>query len=108
MIVSTPTTASSERGPLESWVGRLVAEYAQKTVAGPLDPGMSLRDDLAVESLSLVSLVVRLGDELGVDASDDSLELEGLVTLGDLVGLARRLERRAQGTPTDGAEHRPG
>jgi acyl carrier protein len=92
---------------LESWVGRLLGEYAQRPVTGALDPALSLRDDLAIESLSLVSLVVRLGDELGVDASDDSLELAGLSTVGDLYGLARRLAQRSASAPGMGAAHTP-
>ena len=90
---------------LEGWVGRVLAEYAQKPLAVPLDARLSLRDDLGVESLSLVSLLVRLGDELGVDASDDGLELGGLVTVGDLVAMAQRLEVRSRATPEGGVEH---
>jgi acyl carrier protein len=95
MTVSS-STQSTQSDALDSLVGRLLAEYAQKPLPAPLDPRLSLREDLAVESLSLVSLVVRLGDELGVDASDDSLELGNLVTVGDLVAMAQRLEKRSQ------------
>jgi acyl carrier protein len=90
------STQSTEAADLEGWVAQLLAEYAQKPLPSPLDPRLSLREDLAVESLSLVSLVVRLGDQLGVDASDDSLELGNLVTVGDLVSIAGRLEQRAR------------
>jgi acyl carrier protein len=90
------STQSTHPDALAAWVGRLLAEYAQKAAPEPLDPRLSLRDDLAIESLSLVSLVVRLGDELGADAADESLELGGLATVGDLIDLARRLEGRAR------------
>ena len=77
---------------LEARVERLVLEYAQSLPAGrPLDPRLSLRDDLVIESLSLVSLTLQLGDELGVNVVDLGIELGGLKTLGDLINLARML-----------------
>jgi acyl carrier protein len=84
-----PTQSTSDAA--EEQVTRLLAGYAQRPLGPRPDPRLSLRDDLGIESLALVSLVVRLGDELGVDASDDALELAGLSTVGDLVALARRL-----------------
>ena len=78
----------------EARVERLVLEYAQSLPAGrPLDPSLSLRDDLVIESLSLVSLTLQLGDELGVNVMDLGIELGELRTLGDLVAVARLLLR---------------
>jgi len=75
-------------------VESLVVEYAQSLPATrPLDPRLSLRNDLVIESLSLVSLAVRLGDEFGVDVVDLGLELGDLKTLGDLVNMARTISR---------------
>jgi acyl carrier protein len=93
-VVMQLSSSTHRTDALDTWVRSVLAEYAQKALPAQLSPRLSLRDDLAVESLSLVSLVVRLGDELGVDAADESLELEGLVTVGDLLTLARRLEAR--------------
>jgi acyl carrier protein len=77
---------------LEARVERLVLEYAQSLPTGrPLDPRLSLRDDLVIESLSLVSLTLQLGDELGVNVVDLGIELGGLRTLGDLVSMARTI-----------------
>jgi acyl carrier protein len=79
----------------EARVDRLVLEYAQAMPAGrPLDRGLSLRDDLVIESLSLVSLTLQMGDELGVNVMDLGIELGGLKTLGDLVDMARALSRQ--------------
>jgi len=99
------STQDRQSDPLETWLTRLLGEYAQKPVSAPLEPGLSLRDDLAIESLSLVSLVVRLGDKLGVDAADDSLDLSGLRSVGDLLALAHRLEGRSRVTPEAGVAH---
>jgi acyl carrier protein len=74
----------------EAQVERLVREYSQSAPPeGPLSPRLSLRDDLAIESLTLVSLAVQLGSELGVDVVDVGLELGEVKTLGDLVRVAR-------------------
>jgi hypothetical protein len=48
-----------------------------------------LQNDLAIESLSLVSLTLRLGDELGVDVVELGIELGGVRTIGDLVEMAK-------------------
>jgi acyl carrier protein len=84
---------------LEALVERLVGEYAQSLPEGrPLDLRLSLREDLVIESLSLVSLALRLGDEFGVDVTEAGVELGGLRTLGDLVSMARTLSHRNQQT----------
>ncbi len=75
-------------------VERLVREFAQGLPAGrPLDGKLSLKNDLAIESLSLVSLTLRLGDELGVDVVEMGLELGDVKTLGDLVQVADTISR---------------
>lgn len=79
---------------LEDRVERLVLEYAQSLPAArPLDRGLSLRNDLVIESLSLVSLTLRLGDELGVDLVEVGFELGDVKTVGDLVSMAQAIER---------------
>jgi hypothetical protein len=84
---------------LENFVERLVVEYAQRLPPGrPLDPSLSLRNDLVIESLSLVSLTLRMGDELGVDVVEMGLELGDVRTLADLQGVARVLSRAKDGT----------
>jgi acyl carrier protein len=81
---------------LEGFVERLVLEYAQSVPPErPLPPGLSLRNDLAIESLSLVSLALRLGGELGVDIVEQGVELGNLRTVGDLLDVARTLKQQA-------------
>jgi acyl carrier protein len=83
--------------PEASVVERLVREYAQGLAPGrPLDAHLSLKNDLAIESLSLVSLTLRLGDELGVDVAEMGLELGEVKTLGDLQNIALTISRSKQ------------
>jgi acyl carrier protein len=81
---------------LEVRVTRLVLEYAQAKPAGPapLDPALTLRGDLEIDSLALVSLTIRLGEELNVDVVDSGIEFSELKTVADLNAIARKLEVR--------------
>ena len=86
---------------MEACVERLVLEYAQSSPAElPLEPRLSLRNDLAIESLSLVSLALRLGGELGVDIVEQGVELGKLSTVGDLLDVARALTEQTARTGT--------
>jgi len=82
---------------IEERVEKLVLEYAQNAPpGGHLRPDLSLRKDLAVESLSLVSLTIRLGDELGVDIVELDINIGRVETLKDLVELGHRLSKLGQ------------
>lgn len=84
---------------MEARVARLVLEYAQNPPpGGELRSELSLRKDLAVESLSLVSLTIRLGDELGVDIVELDINIGRVETMGDLVALGQRLSSVQQAT----------
>lgn len=77
---------------MEACVTRLVVEYAASVPdERPLSPLLTLRGDLAIESLSLVSLAIRLGDEIGVDVVDAGIDLGPVKTLGDLVEVGNKL-----------------
>ena len=80
------------RESVEASVERLVVEYAGNLPARrPLEASLSLKDDLAIESLSLVSLTIRLGQELGLDVAELGLEFGEMRTVGDLVRVAHSL-----------------
>jgi len=81
---------------VDTRVTALVLEYSHSPPAGPLDPKASLRNDLGVDSLSLVSVAVALGDELGIDLVEWGADLAKLVTLEDLMALAHALARASQ------------
>lgn len=76
---------------VEQRIASLVLEYAQTPPAAPLATTLSLKGDLSIDSLSMVALVLRLADELGVDLMEGGIELGGLDTVGDLVTLGRSL-----------------
>ena len=75
-------------------VTRLIREYAQAQVAAsaPLSPTLSLRGDLEIDSLALVSLTIRLGEEFNVDVVESGVEFGQLETVGDLMAVARKLQ----------------
>jgi len=84
---------------LETLVTELLLEHAQNVPPQrPFPRALSIRKDLAVESLSLVAVTLRLGEELNVDVLDANIEMGGLDTVGDLLTIARELAQRAQQT----------
>ncbi len=78
---------------LDTRVGELLAEYASVAppASGPLDPALLLDKDLGIESLSMVSLMLRLAEELEVDVVALGVDLGRLDTVGDLLQLARKM-----------------
>src|SRR5262245_38203658 len=94
----TPPAGARTRRMLEThaeMVTRLLLDYAPVVpIERPLPTGLSLRHDLAVESLSLVALVLRLGDELSADVVASGIDLGQLSTVADLLAVAQRLSTR--------------
>jgi acyl carrier protein len=76
---------------LDQRVTDLVLQYAPTPPRTPLVATLSLRRDLSIDSLSLVSLTLRLGDELNVDLIERGVDLSHLDTVGDLIALAHSL-----------------
>ena len=74
-------------------MARLVTEYAQTRPEGPLHAKLTLRGDLAIDSLALVSMTIRLGEEFGVDIVESGVELGQLETVGDLTAIAQKLSK---------------
>jgi len=87
----------SDNGTLDERVTRLVTEYAQARPDGPLHAKLTLRGDLAIDSLALVSMTIRLGEEFGVDIVESGVELGQLETLGDLAAIAEKLQQQGGG-----------
>ena len=73
-------------------VAGVLAEYAPVMPADrPLPGGLSLRRDLALDSLALVSVLLRLGNDFGIGVDDQEFDLAGLETVGDLGDLVEQL-----------------
>jgi len=73
-------------------VASVLAEYVPGMPANrPLPEGLSLRQDLALDSLALVSVLIRLGDDFGIDVDEQEFDLAGLETVGDLADLVEQL-----------------
>jgi len=82
---------------MEERITRLLLDHAQNVPQErPFPLGLSIRKDLAVESLSLVTVTLNLGEELGVDVVEAGIELGGLDTVGDLVAIGRGLAQRPE------------
>jgi acyl carrier protein len=75
-------------------IARLIKEYAQAQVpeTAVLNPALSLRGDLEIDSLSLVSLTIRLGEEFNVDIVESGIEFGRLETVADLMEVAKKLQ----------------
>jgi acyl carrier protein len=78
----------------------LVLEYALNAPAErPLRAELSLRDEIGLDSFSLVSVMLRLGEELKVDLAEEAsrlgIDLQQISTFGDLVRLGRAFSATA-------------
>ncbi len=63
-------------------IQRLLAASDAKLTAADVDEATSLRQDLDISSLILITLASELEDELGIDIDDE--ELGHIQTIGDL------------------------
>jgi len=63
-------------------IQRLLAASDTKLTAADVDDATSLRQDLDISSLILITLASELEDELGIEIDDE--ELSRIQTIGDL------------------------
>ena len=63
-------------------IQRLLAASDAKLTAADVDDATSLRQDLDISSLILITLASELEDELGIEIDDE--ELSRIQTIGDL------------------------
>lgn len=55
----------------------------------------SLGDELGIDSMGMVVLAFRIGEELGLELDEDDVDLAQIHTVGDVQSTARRLLERA-------------
>jgi acyl carrier protein len=89
---------------IEQRIKSLVLEYAQTPPGGPVLTAMSLRRDLSIDSLSLVALALRLGDELAVDLTQQEFDLSRLDTVGELIAFGRAVQKKEKENEHDAHE----
>jgi acyl carrier protein len=75
-------------------VRRLLAASDAKIAAADVTDATSLRDDLDISSLILITLASELEDTLGIDFEDE--ELGRIQTIGDLLEAIAGSQRRSR------------
>lgn len=78
----------------EQVIQRLLAASDVKLNASELNDATSLREDLDMSSLVLVTLAAELEDELKIDIDDE--ELSRVLTIGDLFEAIENSQRRSR------------
>jgi acyl carrier protein len=70
----------------------LIAEAA-KIEPAAVNAEMNLRTDLGLDSLTLVALLMRCGEELGIDPDEliERVPVHEIRTVADLIGMGARL-----------------
>jgi acyl carrier protein len=63
--------------------------HAGKVEPGSVTPDMNLRTGLGLDSLTLVNLLMRCGEELGIDPDEliEKVPVEKIQTVADVVGM---------------------
>jgi len=80
----------------EQVIGRLLAASDAKVAAADVTDATSLRDDLDISSLILITLASELENALGIDIGDE--ELGRIQTIGDLFEAIESSKRRSRPT----------
>jgi len=90
-----------DRQQLEERILTLISQFSKgtKTVPRPatITPDLNLRSDLGFDSLGLVSLLTRFGEEIDVEPDElvETLAEAKLDTVADLLTIAHGLKRVA-------------
>ncbi|HYI62222.1 MAG TPA: acyl carrier protein [Acidimicrobiales bacterium] len=85
-------TSFEDQGPptdVEATVVREFQRYLDTTDDLPLDS--HLLDDLGLESIVLVTILLDLSEQFGLDLASPDVNLADVQTLGDVVALVRSL-----------------
>jgi len=82
-----------DSGTREEIIARLLEMSDKKLARAQLNDSMSLRDDLEIDSLTLVTLATDLEEALEIDIDND--QLSGIRTLGDLFQVIKATPKKA-------------
>ena len=80
--------AFQNRSEITEKVLSTVASFA-KLERSRVDVNSKLTGDLNIDSLGLVSLIVRLEEELNLEIDDEAMVLKGLYTVQDIINATR-------------------
>jgi acyl carrier protein len=83
-------TLTSETA-LQDCIRGILSDYSELNPSAPLNLSLSIRNDLAIDSLTFVSILLRLEDALEVDLIEKGVELHTIESVGDLIDIARSL-----------------
>jgi acyl carrier protein len=83
--------------PLEPTLVGLVREVLPRRLQRtPLEEGLSLRGDLGLDSIGLMSLAFRIEEEYLIDLMAHADQVAAIQTLGDVQRFITQLKRQAQ------------
>jgi acyl carrier protein len=74
-------------------ISRLLAASDAKLAAADVNDATSLREDMDISSLILITLASELEDSLGIDIEDE--DLGHIQTIGDLFSVIETSQRRS-------------
>lgn len=89
----TSASPSGESPDVEAAVVGEFQRYLGTTDPLPLDS--ALLGDLGLESIVLVTILLDLSEEMGIDLAASEVNLADMQTLGDVVALVRTLRDQA-------------
>jgi acyl carrier protein len=86
----------SEPVDVDALVIALVREVVPWGASGNrVSSSSSLGDELGIDSMGMVVLAFRIGEELGLELDEGDVDLAEIRTVGDVQATARRLLERA-------------
>jgi acyl carrier protein len=71
----------------------ILSDYCELKSDAPMDLTLSIRNDLAIDSLTFVSIILRLEDSLQVDLLESGIELHKIESIGDLIDVGQSLQK---------------
>jgi acyl carrier protein len=93
-----PSGVMDDGNKLEDAVFALIGQTLTRPIErAAITPQTNLRKDLGLDSLALATLLVRFGEEIGVDPDEiiETIAVDRILTVGDVVAMGSKLAGRA-------------